>query len=75
MLLQICAKCADLCHVVLSDDKGEIVSSDGYVPKFMPGQHYGDYVILKIDPKTGQILNWRKDLTEEQMIEDIEAQN
>jgi hypothetical protein len=33
---------------------------DGYVPSFMPGDHYGDYVILDIDIETGQILNWQK---------------
>ncbi|MBC7201906.1 MAG: hypothetical protein H5U29_00085 [Pusillimonas sp.] len=33
---------------------------DGYVPGFMPGEHYGDYVILDIDVDTGQIINWPK---------------
>lgn len=33
---------------------------DGYVPGFMPGEHYGDYVILDIDIDTGQITNWNK---------------
>jgi hypothetical protein len=33
---------------------------DGYVPDFMPEQHYGDYVILDIDVDTGQITNWEK---------------
>ena len=33
--------------------------SDGYVPDFMPDQHYGDYVILDIDIDTGQITNWK----------------
>ena len=32
---------------------------DGYVPDFMPGDHYGDYVILNIDMDTGQIKNWQ----------------
>lgn len=31
---------------------------DGYVPAFMPGEHFGDYVILDIDIDTGQITNW-----------------
>jgi len=26
----------------------------------MPGDHYGDYLILNIDLETGQITNWRK---------------
>jgi hypothetical protein len=33
---------------------------DGYVPEFMPGEHYGDYVILDIDIDSGQITNWPK---------------
>ena len=33
---------------------------DGYVPAFMPEQHYGDYVILDIDIDSGQITNWQK---------------
>jgi len=32
---------------------------DGYVPDFMPGQHYGDYLILNIDIDTGQVINWK----------------
>jgi hypothetical protein len=32
----------------------------GYVPSFMPGEHYGDYVILDIDIDTGMINNWKK---------------
>lgn len=32
---------------------------DGYVPGFMPGQHYGDYVILDIDLDSGHITNWK----------------
>jgi hypothetical protein len=26
----------------------------------MPGQHFGDYVMLDIDPYTGKILDWKK---------------
>jgi hypothetical protein len=33
---------------------------DGYVPSFMPGDHYGDYIILDIDLATGQIINWKE---------------
>ena len=32
---------------------------DGYVPDFMPDDHYGDYVILDIDIDTGVITNWK----------------
>ena len=38
---------------------------DGYVPSFMPGDHYGDYVILDIDIDTGQITNWNKPSAEQ----------
>lgn len=33
---------------------------EGYVPEFMPGDHYGDYVELEIDLETGKILNWEQ---------------
>mgnify|MGYP000524606174 CR=1 FL=1 len=36
----------------------ELKDFDDYVPDFMPGNHYGDYVILDIDIDTGQITNW-----------------
>ena len=32
----------------------------GYVPDFMPGSHYGDYVDLEINVDTGMIENWVK---------------
>lgn len=38
---------------------------DGYVPGFMPGQHYGDYVILNIDLDTGLVTNWKAPTAEE----------
>ena len=37
----------------------------GYVPHFMPGEHFGDYVILDIDIDTGKITNWRVPPAEE----------
>jgi hypothetical protein len=46
---------------------------DGYVPDFMPGQHYGDYVILDIDIDTGQITNWKQP-SAEQIQEWIEGE-
>lgn len=36
-----------------------------YVPDFMPGEHYGDYVFLNIDLDTGRITNWEVPTTEE----------
>lgn len=59
MVVKINAKCSDLCFTSVIDDQGnEIVQHDGYVPDFMPDEHYNDYIILEIDVKTGKILNW-----------------
>ena len=46
----------------LKDDKGVVVASrsEDYAPSIFPGEHYGDYIILDIDLKTGKILNWNK---------------
>lgn len=54
------AKCADLFWARFSDAAGNALGEyEGYVPDFMPGEHYGDYVELEVDLKTGQILNWK----------------
>jgi hypothetical protein len=59
--IRISAKCSDLCYSELQDDQGRALAEhDGYVPACMPGEHYGDYVMLDIDLETGQILNWKK---------------
>lgn len=44
----------------LNDQDGAEICAqeDGYVPGFMPGEHYGDYVILNIDLETGLVTNW-----------------
>lgn len=43
----------------IKDNQGnEVKDYEGYVPSFMPGEHYGDYVILDIDIETGRITNW-----------------
>ena len=59
--LKIHCKVSDMFTASLVDQNGEEihVQEDGYVPGFMPGQHYGDYVILDIDLDSGTILNWR----------------
>jgi len=58
--ISICGKTSDLCSTVLIDDKGKTVADkSGYVPDFMPGEHYGDYLILNIDVATGRITNWK----------------
>lgn len=57
--LTLSAKCSDLCYVHAQDANGLVIAEgDGYVPSFMPDEHYGDYVMLEIDVATGKILNW-----------------
>lgn len=60
--LMIHCKVSDRFTATLLDQNGEDihVQEDGYVPSFMPGEHYGDYVILEIDMDTGVINNWKK---------------
>jgi hypothetical protein len=56
----ISAKCSDMFMASLLDAEGnELISNNGYVPDFFPGEHYGDYVMLNIDLATGQIMNWK----------------
>lgn len=74
MKLSISAKCSDCFAMNIDDDQGnELLCYDGYVPKFMPEQHYGDYVQLDIDVATGQILNWPK-TAKEDVTEFLEEQ-
>lgn len=71
--LEIHCKVSDRFTARLIDQNGEIIhdQDDGYVPGFMPGQHYGDYLILDVDLDTGKILNWKAP-TAEQIQEWIE---
>ena len=61
-VLSIHLKISDMFSANLLSDKGEIIheQEEGYVPSFMPGDHYGDYLILDIDIDTGVVLNWKK---------------
>lgn len=61
-LLKVHCKVRDEFTARLVAKDGETIKDqqDGYVPEFMPGEHYGDYVILDIDIDTGQITNWKK---------------
>lgn len=73
--LHIHLKVCDCFTANLFSDTGEILKEyDGYVPGFMPGEHFGDYVLLNIDIDTGQIINWKKPTAEqiEQFIEGAE---
>jgi hypothetical protein len=59
-VLEITAKCSDMfSHRIYKADGTLYREYDGYVPSFMPGEHYGDYVMLNIDPYTGKILDWK----------------
>jgi hypothetical protein len=59
--LKIHSKIRDMFQAELVDQDGSVIHTqeDGYVPGFMPGEHYGDYLILDIDLDTGKILNWK----------------
>lgn len=64
--LSIHLKVSDCFNATLLDKEGEELKDyDGYVPDFMPGEHYGDYVILDIDIDTGMITNWKKPTPEQ----------
>jgi hypothetical protein len=71
-VISICCKVTDRFTYQLKDTEGNIIfdQDDGYVPDFMPGDHYGDYLMLDIDLNTGMVLNWKKNTA--QMAEDIE---
>lgn len=58
--IEIYCKVSDRFTYQLKDSEGAMVfdQDDGYVPDFMPGEHYGDYVILNIDLDTGMVTNW-----------------
>lgn len=58
--LKLHLKVCDRFTAEIADSDNETIweQDDGYVPDFMPGQHYGDYVILDIDLDSGQIINW-----------------
>ena len=58
--IEISGKTSDLFTMELSDSEGRILGEYGpnYVPDFFPGEHYGDYIKLKIELATGKILNW-----------------
>jgi hypothetical protein len=59
-VLSICGKTVDRFTARLIEDGKVTRTHDGYVPEFMPNEHFGDYVELDIDIETGQILNWKK---------------
>jgi hypothetical protein len=62
-IIRITAKCSDLFSATLHGEKGQMGVYDGYVPEILPGEHYGDYVMLDIELSTGRILNWKPPTT------------
>lgn len=73
--LNIHTKVSDrFCCEIRDQDGNRLKDHEGYVPDFMPGQHYGDYVILDIDIDSGKILNWKVPTTE-QMHEFLKAED
>lgn len=41
-------KTSDRCLIQFETNEGKFIRYEGYVPKFFPGDHYGDYVMLAI---------------------------
>lgn len=62
--LKVHMKVCDQFCAELVDTEGRLIceQTDDYVPGFMPGSHYGDYLILDIDVETGAITNWKKSI-------------
>lgn len=60
--IKIHLKVSDRFSYQIVDAQGEVLheQDDGYVPDFMPGPHYGDYVILDIDIDSGKVVNWKQ---------------
>ena len=59
-------KVRDTFECKLKDENNNIILNyEGYVPDFMPDDHFGDYIYLNIDIETGQILNWKKPSAQE----------
>ena len=65
--IHIYCKVRDKFTASIKDTDGNEIcgQEDGYVWDLMPGQHYGDYVILDIDLVTGQVLNWETPTAEQ----------
>lgn len=77
--LSLCLKVTDNFTATLQSTTGTVLADqdDGYVPDFMPGKHYGDYVMLDIDIDTGQITNWEQPSAEQiqEWIEKLAERN
>lgn len=71
--LKLCCKVSDRFQAQLKEDGKILKDYDGYVPDFMPGNHYGDYIEIEINLETGQIINWQRP-TQEQIDNFIEEE-
>lgn len=67
--ISIYCKVSDRFTASILDQDGDAIldQEDGYVWSIMPGDHYGDYIILEIDIDSGQINNWKKPTAEQVM--------
>jgi hypothetical protein len=69
MIIEICAKCSDMCSIV-----GPDFEYDGYVPQGIGIDSGEDYVSFKLDTATGKIVDFPK-LTDRQVLRAIEARD
>ena len=65
--IQFSGKCSDMFSLKAQTKEGETVEYEGNVPHGL-GIGGGDYIKMKIDLKTGQILNW-KEITEDTLLD------
>lgn len=71
-VLRVCAKTVDRCAIDFLNESGDSVGTrDSYVPGYFPEEHYGDFLELDIDVKTGKILNWKAP-TQKELKDSIE---
>ena len=65
--IQLHLKVRDEFTASIVDAEGAVICTqeDDYVPSLMPGEHYGDYVILNIDLESGVVTNWVKPSAQE----------
>ena len=59
-ILIINAKCGDRCSTELAIDGISVAEVEGYAPGLRNHLKAGDYISLKIDLDSGQILDWNK---------------
>lgn len=65
-------KCSDMCSFdVVDADDNVVLELEGYVPSGV-GIGGGDYLRLKIDIETGQIVNWDAASVKQRITEYIE---